>query len=85
MMLLHKCTLDIIGLAGMRVCEFYQDRSLTVDHPGFEYDFGVLDQSNRPNELNDAMRKMFSTRLSVLDVVHTKLPTTRMIVRPLAA
>ncbi|KZV67385.1 cytochrome P450 [Peniophora sp. CONT] len=59
--LLHKCTLDIIGMAG------------------FEYDFGVLTHSDRPNELNDAMRKMFSTRFSFLDIVHNLLPTTRII------
>ncbi|VDB87090.1 unnamed protein product [Peniophora sp. CBMAI 1063] len=59
--LLHKCTLDIIGMAG------------------FEYDFGVLERSDSPNELNDAMRKMFSTPMSPLDVMHNMLPITRII------
>jgi len=75
-------TLDVIGLAGMS----YNETSFVDDlmYIGFGWDFGALDETKEDgSELNEAMRQLIRPAggQSPLDLIHSVLPSTRIIVR----
>ena len=80
---LNKVTLDIIGLAGTSSIAFHTCERMTHCHTGFDYDVDSLHApEDQPNELNEAVRTIFSFDFGVGALMQFLLPGVRHIVSP---